>query len=196
MAIYHLCVQDDHSTVRHAALRTLIAILPDVPLEARATCLPALRPLFSQPPPIVTADPAAAEALADAYAAPMPLPMALRPLSQRDAAMFLGCYCHLALRGSPPARLQCARAFPALLLAICPNGGPGPQRAPLLDVFTRLSADTMARPCVLTSNANSHMQSCRTQMCHNASIPTLTQPGAKNGRPWPAHSPLSPRTLW
>jgi len=122
VAIYHLCVQDDHSTVRHAALRTLIAILPDVPLEARATCLPALRPLFSQPPPIVTADPAAAEALADAYAAPM--------------------------------------------------------------------------PCVLTSNANSHMQSCRTQMCHNASMPTLTQPGAKNGRPWPAHSPLSPRTLW
>lgn len=141
-------MQDDHASVRHTALHTLVVILPEAAPNARASCLPTLRPLFARTPHDATADPDAAAALAGAFAAPMPLPTALQPLEPRDAAMFLGCYCHLALRGPPPARLQCARAFPALLLAICPDGASAPQRPPLLDTLSRLSADLMARaPC-------------------------------------------------
>eukprot|EP00892_Ulva_mutabilis_P008534 jgi/Ulvmu1/6052/UM027_0030.1 len=134
-------LQDDHATVRHAALRTMVATLPEVRPAAHAACLPALRPLFSRQPPDAAADPAADLALAAAFASPTPLPMTLQPLEPRDAAMFLGCYCHLALRGPPPVRLDCARAFPALLLAMCPDGAPTTQRAPLLDAMLQLSAD-------------------------------------------------------
>lgn len=142
--------QDDHATVRHAALETLVAILPDLPSDARSTCLPPVRTVFSKPPPDATADPAAAAALAGAFAAPTPLPTALLPLVHTDCAMFLGCFCHLALRGPPAVRLQCARGFPAMLLAMCPEGSTALQRAPLLDTLLRLSADTMVCPCAST----------------------------------------------
>lgn len=140
--------QDDHATVRHAALETLVAILPDVPPAARATTLPALRSIFAKPPPNAKADPAAAAALAGAFAAPTPLPTSLLPLAATDAAMFLGAYCQLALHGPPAARLQCARGFPAMLLAMCPAGSPGLQRAPLLDTLLRLSVDPEVCSCV------------------------------------------------
>ena len=129
-------VQDDHATVRNAALEALTSLLATLPPASRTACMPQLRTILKRPTDLA---PATAEVLASLMGT---LPLSLRPLTPSDATLLHACYAHLATKGPPSVRLHCARAFPAVLTALDAAGHAHLAPGPLLDSYTRFASDS------------------------------------------------------
>jgi hypothetical protein len=127
--------------VRHAALQALTAMVPLLDKAARERYVPPLRRLLR--PPLDLAPPTARVAAKLMSA----LPLALCPMVPSDRTLVFSAFHALAGQADLETRLHCARAFPAVVMALLTEGGASLD-GPFVATFYALATDSEVRCCV------------------------------------------------